>query len=264
MKMLSLFSGIGLLDFGLERAGLARTVCQVEIDPYCRSVLARHWPDADRFDDVRAFHASSADVVCGGFPCQPHSVAGKRRGAGDDRHLWPEYARIIDEATPRIVVIENVPGLRTTELRNVLADLAARGFDAEWVTFSAGSIGAPHRRSRLWIAATQPDRVDVRLQPGWLSRAVGAAQETQSRRDREIMVAHSDSQGRVQQAVRIATLRGWAVYCGWHLGDPASVDDGGTSRLARRSRAAARKALGNAVVVQCAELVGRAIRGAIS
>lgn len=254
----SLFSGIGLLDLGLERAGLGSPVWQVEIDPFCRSVLVHHWPDSEIHDDVRSFHpAGHVRVMCGGFPCQPHSLAGKRLGAADPRHLWPEYARIVEEARPAIVVAENVPGLRTTELRGVLADLASLGFDAEWATFSAGSVGAPHRRSRIWIVATHPERVTVRQQPGWLSRSIGAAQEAQSRHDREVLdpdalrsrpkghhregdaprrigssrgrvelAANADSGRRVEHAISVATQRGWARHCGWHLGEPPSVDDG--------------------------------------
>jgi DNA-cytosine methyltransferase len=290
----SLFSGIGLLDLGLERAGLGSPTWQVEIDPWCRKVLARHWPSAERFDDVRAFAPPSADVrvVCGGFPCQPHSVAGKRLGAADERHLWPDYARIIREARPSVVIIENVPGLRTTELRGVLVDLAELGFDAEWTTFSAGSIGAPHRRSRLWIAATHPDRASVRGEPGWLSRAIGAAQEAQSRHDREVLDPNSDGErhqrprdraerarkpdaddggevvapdadgiGRVEHAIRVATQRGWAGHCGWQLDPSPRVDDVGSRGMDVGRR---KKALGNGVVVACAELVGRAVKEACS
>lgn len=259
----SLFSGIGLLDLGLERAGLGSPAWQVELDPWCRKVLARHWPSAERFDDVRAFAPPSTDVrvVCGGFPCQPHSVAGKRLGAADERHLWPDYARIIREARPAVVIVENVPGLRTTELRGVLADLAELGFDAEWTTFSAGSLGAPHRRNRIWIAATHPDRVGVRLEPGWLARAIGAAQEAQSRHDREVMDSDTDGIGRVEHAISVATQRGWTRHCGWQLDPSPRVDDGSTRGLDIGRR---KKALGNGVVVACAELVGRAVKEACS
>ena len=114
----SLFAGIGGLDLGLERAGM---VCswQVEIDEYCRRVLAKHWPDVERFEDVRecgAHNLEPIDLICGGFPCQPHSVAGKRKGAADDRDLWPEYFRIVAELRPRYVLAENVPGIVTTYL----------------------------------------------------------------------------------------------------------------------------------------------------
>lgn len=184
MKIGSLFSGIGMLEHGLERAGLGEVAWQAEIDPYCRAVLGRHWPRAKRFHDVREVTNATAarvDVVCGGFPCQPFSVAGRRGGLGDARWLWPEYARIIEEIEPAIVVGENVPGLRKAGLRVVLADLARLGFDAEWATFRASDIGAPHERNRIWIVATHAERLGPRLQrrpasvEGWLARAVGEA-----------------------------------------------------------------------------------------
>lgn len=99
MRIGSLFSGIGGLESGLERAGLGRVVWQVEIDDYCRRVLRKHWPDAYRRKDVKATTRAAlpaVDVICGGFPCQPWSVAGMQRGADDERHLWPEFARVVE------------------------------------------------------------------------------------------------------------------------------------------------------------------------
>jgi hypothetical protein len=144
LRIGSLFSGVGGLELGLERAGLGHVVWQVEKDAHCRAVLARHWPDVERHEDVREFRAAagSVDLICGGFPCQPWSVAGKRRGADDERHLWPEFARIIEEARPAWVVGENVPGLRTRGLRGVLADLARLGlYFIEDVTAGMVKIG---------------------------------------------------------------------------------------------------------------------------
>src|SRR4029450_2592075 len=113
----SLFAGIGGFDLGLERAGLT---CrwQVEIDPFCRKVLAKHWPDVTRYADIRELDGRTVDpvdVLCGGFPCQPHSLAGKRGGSADERDLWREFARVIREVGPRWVLAENVPGLLSTE-----------------------------------------------------------------------------------------------------------------------------------------------------
>lgn len=262
MSFGSLFSGIGLLDLGLQRAGLGCPAWQVEIDPWCRSVLARHWPSAERIADVRSFSAPSTRILCGGFPCQPYSVAGARRGDSDERALWPHFARVIDEAKPAIVIAENVPGLRSLALRGVLADLADLGFDAEWCCFRASDLGAPHQRNRIWIVATH--RVDVRCEPGWLSRQIGAAQEAQHRRDREIMATHPNGEGRVQQAIRVATERGWAEHCRWQLDPTPRMDDGGPKGLVKPRRGELghrRKALGNGVVVACAELVGRVVAG---
>ena len=113
----SLFSGIGGLELGLERTGGFKTKWQVEIDEYCLKVSERHWPNVQRFRDIKEcgkHNLSTVDLICGGFPCQPHSVAGKRKGAEDDRNLWPEMFRIIREVNPRWVICENVPGIRTT------------------------------------------------------------------------------------------------------------------------------------------------------
>jgi DNA (cytosine-5)-methyltransferase 1 len=156
----SLFSGIGGLELGLEWAGLGPTLWQVERDRHCRHWLAQHWPDAERHDDVCAVGAHNltpVDVLAGGFPCQPHSVAGNRKGSEDDRDLWGEFARLIRELRPRYVVAENVPGLLTSDggqfFNRVLSDLAALRYDAEWDVLSAAQFGAPHLRERLFVIA---------------------------------------------------------------------------------------------------------------
>jgi DNA (cytosine-5)-methyltransferase 1 len=160
----SLFSGIGGFDLGFERAGM-RVSWQVELDPYCRAVLARHFPDAARFEDVREVGGETldpVDLLCGGFPCQDLSAAG--RGAGIDgarSGLWSEFARIVRELRPRYVVVENVPALLTGKgkrwergpIGRVLGDLAEARYDAEWACLSAGEFGAPHLRKRVWIVA---------------------------------------------------------------------------------------------------------------
>jgi site-specific DNA-cytosine methylase len=152
----SLFTGIGGFDLGFERAGI-KTVWQVEIDGYCRKVLARHFPDAERFGDIRecgARNLGRVDVLSGGFPCQDISNAGKRAGIDGERSgLWSEYARIIRELRPRYVVVENVAALLGRGMERVLGDLAACGYDAEWQSIRASDVGAPHRRERIWIVA---------------------------------------------------------------------------------------------------------------
>lgn len=262
MRIGSLFSGIGGLELGLERAGLGHVVWQVENDPYCRAVLAKHWADVERFEDVREFHPTGpVDVLCGGFPCQPWSVAGKQRGEADKRHLWPEFARIIDEAQPAIVVGENVPGLRTRGLRPMLADLAHLGFDAEWATIGAVDFGAPHIRRRLFVVASHPERVQLRHEPGWLIRSCRAAAAPVPRDLAALGVApNPDPLRRLEQSWRVAEERGWSRYCGWRLGEDPRVDDG----IPRGVDGRRRKALGNAVVPQVAEVIGRAIMGVIN
>jgi DNA (cytosine-5)-methyltransferase 1 len=155
-KIGSLCSGIGGLELGLERAGLGEVVFQVEISEILWPTLKAHWPDAKLLADVKDVTAESVpaiDGLCVGFPCQPVSYAGDRNGADDDRWLWPQVIRIINELKPKWIVIENVPGLRTRGLRTVLADLAESGFDADWRTLRAQDVGAAHKRERLFIVA---------------------------------------------------------------------------------------------------------------
>src|ERR1700730_2965674 len=152
------FWGIGGFSLGLERAGM-RTVAFCEIDPFCRGVLAKHWPNVPCYDDIRTLTAARlradgivADVICGGFPCQDISTAGKMVGMEGQRSgLWGEYARIISEVRPSYVIVENVAALLARGLDRVLGDLAALGFDAEWHCIPASAVGAPHRRDRVWI-----------------------------------------------------------------------------------------------------------------
>ena len=156
----SLFSGIGGFDLGLERAGM-RVVWQVENDAYCRKVLAKHWPDVPCYEDIHdcgAHNLEEVDVICGGFPCQPVSVAGKQLAQDDERWLWPEFARLVGELRPRHVFVENVPGILVRGLGDVLGDLAALGYDAEWGCVSAASVGAPHLRKRIFIIGTKQRR----------------------------------------------------------------------------------------------------------
>jgi len=263
MKIGSLFSGIGGLELGLERSRLGSVSWQCEIDPFCRAVLARHWPDAMRYEDVRTVDATapSVDVICGGFPCQDVSLAGKRAGlAGERSGLWHEFARIIGELEPKIVVIENVLGLRTSGLSRVLADLAALGFDAEWSDLAASDIGAPHQRRRLFIVAAHPDRIDIRDEPGWLERACREAASEHRLHSEDGIDPDADGLRRLEQARSIATERGWSRHAGWEIGDVAGVDDGFPAWVDVGS---ARKALGNAVVPACAGVIGRAIMEAI-
>lgn len=156
MTIGSLFSGIGGLEMGLEMLGLGPVLWQCDADPYARAVLAHHWPNVHRFDDVRSIDATAPrpDIICGGFPCQDISNAGKRAGIRGARSgLWSEFARIIRVLRPRIVFVENVAALAARGLDRVLGDLAALGFDAEWDCFSAAEVGAPHIRRRLFVLA---------------------------------------------------------------------------------------------------------------
>lgn len=151
----SLFSGIGGLELGLEWAGLGPVAWQVEKDEYARAVLAKHWPNAVRHEDVRSVGAHNlqrVDVLCGGFPCQDLSYAGRGAGLEGARSgLWREYARVVRELRPRVVIVENVPALRSRGLGRVLGDLAECGYDAVWTSLAASDVGAPHKRERLFV-----------------------------------------------------------------------------------------------------------------
>jgi len=147
---LDLFSGIGGFALAAGRAGL-RTIGFCEIDGYASAVLRKHWPDVPNFGDIRNVRGIRADLVTGGFPCQPFSVAGKRRGAGDDRALWPEMLRVIAEVRPGWVLAENVPGIIGMELDRVLSDLEGIGYATGTLVVPACAVDARHRRDRVWI-----------------------------------------------------------------------------------------------------------------
>lgn len=228
LRFISLFAGIGGIDLGLERAGM-QCVAQVEIDDYATRVLAKHWPDVPRFRDVRevgGYNLPQADVLAGGFPCQDISDAGKRAGlAGARSGLWWEFHRLIEEVQPSYVIAENVAALRYRELDTVLRSLAEIGYDAEWQTLSAAACGAPHRRERIFLVAyaTSQRRTTCVFRP----------------------VLHLPSQPALYS-------RTWN---GHRVDQPAiiRVVDGIPRQLDRL------RGLGNAVVPQVAELVGRAV-----
>lgn len=159
MKVLDLFSGIGGFSLGLERAGM-KTVAFCEIDLDCRKVLRRHWPATTIYHDIKMLSGKfiEVDVICGGFPCIGHSVAGKKEGFKNEQsNLWHEYLRLIREIKPKYCIIENSPNLRNTGLVEMLKALDEIGYDAEWSVVSAYSVGSPHQRERLYIVLWRRD-----------------------------------------------------------------------------------------------------------
>lgn len=160
MNMLSLFSGIGGIDLAAEMAGI-KTVGFCEIDPFCQKVLKKHWPMVPIFSDIRTINKETLDnekipqidILAGGFPCQPFSTAGKRRGTEDNRNLFPEMVRLIEEIRPRWVVGENVVGFVDLALDTLLADLESKNYTAKSFIIPACGVGAPHRRYRVFVVA---------------------------------------------------------------------------------------------------------------
>lgn len=234
----SLFSGIGGIDLGLERAGMT-VRWQAETDPYASAVLAKHWPTVPNLGDltqidwendgldygdgiVRSLHV---DLLAGGFPCQPVSQAGRKLAQLDDRWLWPAFARCVRSLRPRYVLVENVPGLLVRGMGDVLGDLAADGYDCEWSGIPAAAVGAPHLRWRVFVVA-HADR--PRLQ--------------EQRRPSPV------HQGRIFRGKQPEQSDWWTTEP-----DVGRMADGFPGRVDRL------RCLGNAVVPQVAELIGRRI-----
>jgi DNA-cytosine methyltransferase len=182
LKVLDLFSGIGGFSLGFDRMGW-QTVGFCEIDKHCSQVLQKHWPNVTIFDDVTKLSAENfkenVDVICGGFPCQDISVAGKKAGISGSRSgLWKEFARLINEFKPKFAIIENVANLRGNGLITVLQDLWQIGYDAEWHCIPASALGAPHQRDRIWIIA-HPNSKRFNHNQGTPARENGAEGRTE-------------------------------------------------------------------------------------
>lgn len=223
---IDLFAGIGGISLGLERAGFT-CAAHVEIDPFCQRVLRKHWPGVPLFGDITTLDPDDlprADLVAGGFPCQPVSAAGKRKAQEDPRWLWPHFARVLRSLRPSYALVENVPALLTVAgggaAQEVFGDLAEMGFDAEWFVLSASAVGAPHLRERVFIVAHAG-------RPG----LEGPGQLQDSPTESGTLPAHDP----------------------WWSGEPRiqRVAHGPPDRVDRLT------AIGNAVVPAVAELVGR-------
>ena len=264
-RLLDLFSGIGGFSLGLERSGAFQTVAFCEIDPFCRRVLAKHWPEVPQYDDIRTLTSErlasdgiAVDAICGGFPCQDLSYAGKGAGlAGERSGLWREYARLIGEIRPRYVIVENVAALLSRGLGDVLADLAALGFDAEWDCLPAGNLGAPHERDRLWLVAyANGARLEgLRGAFGNAAEISNAGCDLARANAAKIQRLHGIQHGRIRPVVNGVDHRpAWANQQ-WPETEPllCRVDDGIPDRVGRTG------ACGNAVTPFIPELIGRAI-----
>jgi len=221
LTVLDLFSGIGGFSLGLEKTGGFQTIEFCEIEPFCRKVLNKHWPGVPIHDDIRTLSRPRgyADVICGGFPCQDLSYAGKGAGinAGTRSGLWADYARIIGEVRPRYVIVENVSALLTRGLDRVLGDLAQIGYDAEWHSIPASAVGAPHRRDRIWIVAYPNTPIrwgGEKREPFWNGKPSLHGEEGKT-------TAHTSGRGHGCNGVR-ETREGQPVDTGAHLAHPES------------------------------------------
>lgn len=242
LRVLDLFAGIGGFSLGLGRTGGFETAAFCEIDPYARKVLAKNWPGVPQYEDVRELTAErlaadgiAVDVICGGFPCQDLSACGTGAGLDGERSgLWFEFARLIRELRPSFVIVENSPNLLDW-LGPVLGALAEVGLDAEWECIPAAAVGAPHFRDRLWIVAYPAGE-----------RLSGSG---------ELITSLTQEAAPYRQASELerAFREGNLPYvCGGHDGVSSYVDQ------------VAVRALGNAVVPQIVQLIGRAILEAVN
>jgi DNA (cytosine-5)-methyltransferase 1 len=236
-QLLDLFSGIGAFSLGLEASGMFKTKAFCEIEKYPRAVLKRHWPEVTCYEDVRTVSATrlaadgiEVNAICGGFPCQDISLAGKGAGLDGKRSgLWSEIARLVGEIEPRFVIVENVSALLGRGLDRVLRDLAALGYDAEWHCIPASYVGLRHLRDRIWIVA-YPQRYSLQ----------GGANFTETWRQKS----------RAEQLARLVQPRPWPTI--------SSARDRGTGHgIANGTHR--NRAIGNAVVPQIPEIIGRVI-----
>lgn len=265
MKLGSLFSGIGGFELGLERAiPELETIWQVEQDKFCQRVLSKHWPNAKIYDDVRNItknNVEPVDMLCGGFPCQDISIAGKGKGINEGKKssLWWEMHRIISELRPRIVVLENVPAITFRGLDDVLGSLSEIGYDAEWCIISAAQFGAPHKRER-WFCVAYPNSNRIREK-----NEICAGRASSEICNRKSDAAYPDSnrtqvpiegrQSSIKESGSSCQNRTIGYY--WKRFPTQSPlcnrNDGIPNRLARL------RALGNAIVPQCSQWIGEQI-----
>ena len=245
LKVLDLFSGIGGFSLGLERTGGFETVAFCEIEEFPRRVLAKHWPSVRCYDDVRELSVlklradgiSDVDVICGGFPCQDISPAGTKAGISGERSgLWRHFARLIGELRPSYVIVENSAALLDRGMGDVLGGLASFGYDAEWHCIPASALGAPHIRDRVWIVAYANEGGRRASGPGQVEVAPATCLIT----SRELGEARS----RAPHWPNRSDIPGIAD------GIPDIVDRGA--------------ALGNTLIPQIPELIGRAILASLN
>lgn len=274
MNHIDLFSGIGGFALAVDTVWPNSTHTFCEIDPYCRAVLQKHWPQSHIHEDIRTFtnttdariermqeRENEVFLLTGGFPCQPFSQAGQRRGTADDRYLWPEMFRVIQEFAPEWVIAENVRGLVTWSeglvLEQVCTDLENEGYEVQPIIIPAVAVNAPHRRDRVWIIAHTTNKNDsdsTSARWAW-DRIQGEGRPRQFSRDGE-------NQERKESTIQTAWDGNWlevaTELCGVDDGLSAELDGFKLSKA--RHRKERLKALGNAIVPQIAIEIMKAIK----
>jgi len=288
LKILDLFSGIGGFSVGLERTGYYETVAFCEIDKYCKLLLQKHWKGVKIYNDVKeitqeGFKADgipSPDVITGGFPCQPFSVAGKQKGTSDNRHLWPEMFRIIKAFKPRFVIGENVRGIINIQdgvvFEAVCTDLESEGYEVQPFIIPAAGVGAPHRRERVWIVAIREESMVNSEHNGSPTSTIegSSAASSNDNEKRQIKtrefegtsesrnsenVANTDRTGSQrlgsEHELRNSEEEKQTRRIGWWDVEP----DVGRVAYGVSGRVHRLKGLGNAIVPQIAEEIGKAI-----
>ena len=269
----SLFSGIGGFDLGLEKAGM-QVIWQSEIDPYSCAILEKHWPDVTNIGDIRKVNWKTVErpnVLCGGYPCQPFSFAGLRKGNNDPRHLWPEFKKAIRILQPDYAIMENVRGHLSLGFKEVLKDLASIGYDAEWQVIPASATGAPHKRERLIIVAypkskqrnerehlinskTTPEWKTIQGKTGRSNSTLANSKSSNGRSTKpQSVVACSKQTTKPGEQNRPKRPK---VYRWKSEPNVGRVADGVPNRVDRL------KGLGNAIVPQVAQMIGERILSA--
>lgn len=250
LRVIEVCAGIGGIALGFEMAGGFEHVAFVERDDYACKILTKHWPQVPQFRDIRdtsAWNLPPCDVLAGGIPCQPHSLAGKRGAGSDERDLWPEFFRLVCEIRPTYAVVENVAGLRSSDnglfFARILADLAGTGYDAEWISLSADAVGAPHGRERVFVVA--------------YPRSIG-------RQESQVYNPTTHQTVAAQPGEWFPEWTGGRLVCSTisrrvrMVPDPRAfrMDDGFSTELDKNRL----RCLGNAVLPQCAAVIGAYIR----
>jgi len=262
LKVLDLFSGIGGFALGLESTGYFKTVQFVENEKWCQQILAKNFPGVPIHDDIKTYNTYQgveADVVVGGFPCQPFSVAGKGKAVQDDRHLWPEMFRVIRQTKPTWVIGENVRNIVSISdgmvLEEVYLDLESQGYEVQSFIIPASAVNAPHQRYRTWIVAhtdhgNHNEKKEIRTRGNTINFSSADVADTDSQRGCLWETDRQDAED-VGQSPRCKVTRQWDSEP-----DVCRVVDGLPNRVDRL------KGLGNAIVPQIAYQIGKAIRDA--